>query len=57
MTNDVGNPCPGLGQTQECGRVKPVHDPLILITGYKETITKIPHRFASTQKDHILSQK
>jgi len=25
MTYDVGNPCTGLGQTQKCGRVKPVN--------------------------------
>jgi len=34
MTYDVGNPGPGLGQAQNCGRVKPVkpYTPL-LITG------------------------
>jgi hypothetical protein len=25
MTYDVGNPGPGLGQTQKCGRVRPVN--------------------------------
>jgi hypothetical protein len=25
MTYDVGNPDPGLGQAQKCGRVKPVN--------------------------------
>jgi hypothetical protein len=24
MTYDVGNPGPGLGQAQKCGRIKPV---------------------------------
>ena len=24
MTYDIGNPEPGLGQTQKCGRVKPI---------------------------------
>jgi len=27
MTYDVRNPDPGLGQAQNCGRVKPVNDP------------------------------
>jgi hypothetical protein len=25
-TDDVGNPGPGLGQAQKCGRVKPVNE-------------------------------
>jgi hypothetical protein len=25
MPYDIGNPCPGLGQTQKCGGVKPVN--------------------------------
>ena len=30
MTYDVGNPGPGLGQTQKCGEVKPVNGISIL---------------------------
>ena len=26
MTNNVGNPDPGLGQTLKCGRIKPVNE-------------------------------
>ena len=26
MTNNVGNPDPGLGQTPKCGRIKPVNE-------------------------------
>jgi hypothetical protein len=33
-TYDVGNPGPGIEQTQECGGVKPINGiPLLLITG------------------------
>ena len=31
MTYDVGNPGPGLGQAQKCGRVKPVNGIYIYI--------------------------
>jgi len=35
MTYDIGNPGPGLGQTQKCGRVKPINGiptlPLLII--------------------------
>jgi len=35
MTYDIGNPVPGLGQTQKCGRVKPINGiptlPLLII--------------------------
>jgi hypothetical protein len=26
MTYGIGYPCPGLGQAQKCGKVKPVND-------------------------------
>jgi hypothetical protein len=56
MTCDVGNPGPGLGETQKCGRVKPVNGnptPPLLMTGsptathtvYKQMIKNM-HRFA-----------
>ena len=63
-TYDVGNPGPGLEKAQKNGRVKPINGPPpLLITGSpmaihinKQTIKNL-HRFVSTQKDPILSQK
>ena len=69
-TYDVGNLGPGLGRAQKCGGIKPVNGiptlSSILITEsptairmqslYKQTIKNL-HKFASTQKGHILSQK
>ena len=38
-TYDIGNPGPGLGQTQKCGRVKSVNpNPPSLIIGFPMTI-------------------
>ena len=55
-TCDIGKPCHGMGQAQQCGWVKPVNLRLSII-GSATTNNAKPERFASTQKDHSLSQK
>ena len=34
MTYDIGNPCPGLGQAQKCGRVTLVNGMCIYFLNY-----------------------
>jgi hypothetical protein len=61
MTYNIGNSSPGLGQVHKCGGVKPVNGipniPLLIIgsSTIQTNNKKKRHRFASTQKDHILS--
>ena len=49
MTYDVGNPCPGMGQAQKCGRIKPVKKIKWISNGntYKLMIKNL-HWFTST---------
>jgi hypothetical protein len=65
-TYDVRDPDPGFGQADKCGGPKPINGipTSLLITGspkamhiYKQTKKKTLHRFASTQKNHILSTR
>jgi hypothetical protein len=43
MTNDFGSPDPGLGQTQKCGRFKPVNGtPTLPCGGFKPIIGTQP---------------
>ena len=61
MTYDMGNVGPGLGKLQKCAKIKWAYDiltlPVLIIESPKLINIKNLIRFATIQKDHILSQK